>query len=205
MIQSIKTSTQAQVKNQLNLHKITFATNPACVARYPYATLLIICTKLEQSPVDNLPKKSNNTPCPTYLVRLMARGKIPFKATVKPEELHCIKFADGLREYAITGKLTATWVHIPNEGKRHPITALIMRAMGMISGAGDYTVNWSTGSGYIEFKNGKNTQTDYQKDFEQWCKAQGVHYEVCRTPTEGFNVLKNWGVLDKSIEYKDIV
>lgn len=204
MIQSIKTSPQAQVKNQLNLQKSAFHKKHACLMRYHYATLLIICTKMEQSLVDNLPQKSSRTPCPTYLVKLMARGKIPFKATVKPEEKMSIKFADGLREYTLTGKLSAVWHHSPNEGKRHPITGLIMRAMGMLPGVADYTFTWRGGSGHIELKTAKNTQSDYQKDYEKWCEAKGVHYEVCRTPTEGFNVLKNWGVLDKSIEYKDL-
>lgn len=201
---NIKSPYQAQVKNGENilfLHVKYFA---AC-QNYPRRdTLLIICSKMGHFIVDNSVKTYTALSLPSSLVRLMSRGKIPWKATVKPEERISIEFADALRGYTLTGELSAVWHHNPNEGKRHPITGIIMRAMGMLPGVADYTFTWLGGSGHIELKTGKNTQSDYQKDYEQWCAAQGVHYEICRTPTEGFDVLKNWGVLDKSTTYKDL-
>lgn len=203
---NIKIPTQAQVKKQQNLIFLCGKDFGSC-QNYPHhATLLIICSKMVHVGhfVDNSINTASRPTLPAYLMRLMSRGKIPMKATVKPEERLSIEFADGLREYTITGKLSAVWHHNPNEGKRHPITAMIMKAMGMIPGVADYTFTWRGGSGHIELKTAKNTQSDYQKDYEKWCEASGVPYEVCRTPIEGFNVLKNWGVLDKSVTHKDL-
>lgn len=150
---------------------------------------------------------------PPFLIRLMSRAKIPMRATVKPEERISIQFADGLREYTLTGQLTACWHHNPNEGKRHPFTALIMKAMGLISGVGDFTFTWGSlelegnfyrpsGGGHIEMKFGKGKQTPLQQDYQSWCELNGVPYVICRTPTEGLDVLKNWKVLDAKVEYK---
>lgn len=201
---NIKSHYQAQVKNGENIIFLRVKNFAACQG-YPHRdNLLIICSKMGHFIVDNSVKTSSPPSLPASLVRLMSRGKIPWKATVKPEEKLSIQFADGLREYSLTGKLTAVWHHNPNEGKRHPITGLIMRAMGMLPGVADYTFTWRGGGGHIELKTAKNTQSDYQKDYEQWCVSNGVPYVVCKTPIEGFDVLKNWGVLDKTITYKDL-
>lgn len=133
---------------------------------------------------------------PAHLIMLMKLSPLAKVTRLGDEDRICIEFATRLRELTVKRKLHAVWEHIPNEGKRSLVAALILRAMGLIAGAGDYSFSWGTGSGFIEFKaSEKRKQTTYQIAFEEWCKEEGVKYSVCHTADEGIAVLEKWGVI----------
>lgn len=135
------------------------------------------------------------SPIDYALTMLMSRSKIPWKCKLEPEQKECVDFADILRMATLNNKLKAVWCHVPNEGKRHPFVAIILKAMGMLPGALDYWFIWETGGGLIEFKIGKNKPTDHQQYFMTWCDVHKVPKAVCYSKEAGVEVLKSWGVL----------
>lgn len=129
------------------------------------------------------------------LFRLMNRDKIPWQCKLKSEEIISIEFADALRKATLEGRLKAVWCHVPNEGKRHVFVAMIMKAMGLLSGALDYWFIWDTGGCVIEFKAGKNKLSEFQEYFFTWCESKNVPKAVCYSPESGLEVLKKLGAL----------
>lgn len=141
----------------------------------------------------------NHSPNP-----LMWRPKIPAKCgrndvELKPEERISIDFADELRELTRLKLLDALWFHIPNEGKRGWLIALIMRAMGMIPGVADYIFIWrymdAWKVAFIEVKAGDNKQTPEQWHFQLWAESLGIPYSICRSKPEAINKLAEWGAI----------
>ncbi len=150
-----------------------------------------------------------NIDSPDYAITmLMSRGKIPMHAHVEPEEGICIDFADLMRKATVSGRYRGIWGHIPNEGKRHPLVALVLKAMGLIPGSTDFYFIWDGGGGVIEFKvparvriNGKGKlvrvpateRSPYQNYFRAWCVEKRVRYALCYEPDEAMSVLEGWG------------
>jgi hypothetical protein len=131
----------------------------------------------------------------------MSRDKIPYIwgkkfVILKPEEKMSVEFADKLRELTLQKQLRCLWCHIPNEGKRSLLTALIIKASGMIPGVGDFLFCWGGGSAFIELKAGKNKQSIHQKNFELWCKENDVDYALCYSVEAAIGVLHDWGLID---------
>lgn len=127
-----------------------------------------------------------------FLHALMMRDKIPMRVTLKPEEKLSVEIADFNRAATLDGRLKALWFHIPNEGKRHPLVGLIMRAMGMLSGVADFCI---FGHGFIEIKCGKNTLSPAQENFKKWCESLGIKWAEARSMEEYQGILKEWGAL----------
>ncbi len=128
-------------------------------------------------------------PTPAFLLKLMDRPRIPMfwgrrPVTLEPEQRESIDLASDLRHLTLTGKYTGIWFHIPNEGKRGKLVALILRAMGLITGAPDYVFIWSGGSLLVELKVGKNDQTPKQRMFQQWAEHCGITYALCYSKEE---------------------
>lgn len=135
------------------------------------------------------------------IISLMRRSNLSRNTRLHKEQRLCVEFADLLRYYTLDGTLKTIWLHIPNESKRSIIVALLLRAMGMITGAADYVFCWHNGSGFIEFKVGTNKQTESQKEFQVWCDSLGVKYAVSYSVDDGIDILRKWGVLEnKEIE-----
>lgn len=126
---------------------------------------------------------------------LLTRDKIPFTANVKEEERICIEFADLLRALHITGGYKGIFGHLANEGKRHPLTGLIMAAMGMIPGSPDYFFMGPWGHGVIEFKAPKGTIQATQRLYQDWCDVHQVPHAYARSAKEGLAVLRSWGAI----------
>lgn len=135
------------------------------------------------------------SPAEYALMRLMSRDKIPWKCKLKSEELMAVELADALRRATLDGKLHAVWCHVPNEGKRHPFVAIIMKAMGMLPGSLDYWFIWENGGGLIELKSGKNKPSEFQEYFITWCEQRRVNKAVCYSVDSALEVLRGWGVL----------
>lgn len=133
-------------------------------------------------------------PKPNF-IKLMLRPKLNWKWDVQPEQRLCIEFTDALRAETLENKLKAVWFHVPNEGSRHNIVGAILKAMGMLPGIPDYAFLWEGGSGFIEFKAGKNGLSDWQEVVQGWCDKQGVKFALVRSSNEALDTLRQWGVL----------
>lgn len=112
-----------------------------------------------------------------------------------PEDRIAIEFAAELRKASIEGRLKAVWLHVPNESKRSKAAGAIARALGLIPGTADYLFLHADGSFALECKGPDGKQTENQKDFEQWCRTQGVPYQMFRTVEEGLGYVRDYGVL----------
>lgn len=132
---------------------------------------------------------------PRFLIELLSRGKLPWATRVKPEENLCISISDMLRQASLTGRLTAVWSHVPNEGKRHMKVACIMKAMGLLPGTPDYFFAWAGGSGLIEVKTDKGRMSENQIYYQSWCASLGVRHNVCRSLEAVHDTLAGWGIL----------
>lgn len=160
----------------------------------------------------------------TTLTLLMSRAKVPWRAKVNPEEKECIVFADRMRHLTVQGHYKGIWTHVCNEGKRHVLVALILRAMGLIKGFPDYVFIWPDSDGhraaFIEFKaperqridkKGKavkvaqTEQTDYQRLFEKWAVSCGLPYAVCLTTDQALAKLKEWGAIPHTLHFPPMV
>lgn len=130
---------------------------------------------------------------------LMARSKIPMQATLNPEEGMCVRFADLMREYTDKEIYKGIWLHIPNERKAHVFTMIILKAMGVITGAWDYVFIGPWGAGCLEFKQGANTLSDYQRYFRFWLRKWDIPHEEVRTVEQALQALKKWGALPEQL------
>ena len=71
----------------------------------------------------------------------------------------------------------------------------LARIAGLITGASDYLFLWDGGSGVLEAKSKTGSLTPSQKDWRDWCQANGVRHAVFRSVDEGEAQLRSWGVL----------
>jgi hypothetical protein len=69
------------------------------------------------------------------------------------------------------------------------------KAMGQRAGFPDLMILYNGIAYFIEFKHGKGTQTQSQKDFQADLAATGFdHYAVIRSIDELVEILKEWGL-----------
>lgn len=135
---------------------------------------------------------------------LMSRPKIPWKVgnrviVIEPEQKLCIQFADKMRELTASGAYEGIWLHIPNERKAHVFTMMILRAMGVITGAWDYIFIGPWGCACLEFKEGSNTLSEYQRYFRFWLRKWDIPHEEVRTVAQAISALKKWGALKEEL------
>lgn len=136
-----------------------------------------------------------------WLISLMDRAKLNWNWKIDPEQRITIEFADFMRQQALEGGYHGVWFHVPNEGKRHKITACIMKAMGMLAGVPDFIFIWKNkqtgllGAGFIEMKTPGNKQSPSQKDFQAWAEFWGIPYAVHNDAGNAAYQLKQWGAL----------
>lgn len=186
-----------------------FCTHKCCPdnARYYVIELIMQNDYLSRRDAEELLSKliyerfiENNRMIPSFLIQLMCRIKIPAvwgrkHVVLEPEQKISVDLADALRELTLRRKIRAVWLHIPNEGKRSQLVAMILKAMGLIPGAPDFLFCWGEGSAFIELKAGRNKQSDSQKHFELWCISSDVKYEVCYSADAALTKLKSWGII----------
>lgn len=131
------------------------------------------------------------------MLRLM--GFKNFKGRTGEEDRLSIEVAIWLRAMTLTGRLRATWTHIPHEvaarGKFANIHMAKARALGLIKGSSDFVFVWPDGGGWIELKTPTGSLSPEQRDFRDWCEAKGCHHAVCRSLEEVQQKLFSWGVL----------
>lgn len=136
---------------------------------------------------------------PYAITTLMSRSKINSRWELQPEQRECIKFADELRIATKEGRLKAVFCHVPNEGRRHLITALIMKAMGLIPGSFDYWFIGKEKGCLIEFKRPDEKLPkdfkDNQKHFALWAQSVGVPCYLHNTVAGALESLRKEGLL----------
>jgi hypothetical protein len=130
-----------------------------------------------------LPKrfaKATSVTAAQAIAILMAHpGLLPhFK--LHPEQRLSIALAEAMRAHTLSGAYRGVWFCVQNEGRRHRITALIQKAMGLIPGVSDFVFVWTGGALLAELKVGSNGQTDNQEHFQMWCGHCGLAYGVFR-------------------------
>ena len=130
-----------------------------------------------------------------YIIRLMRYTPLSRSLRLGPEDRIAIEFANELRKASLEGRLRCIWMHCPNEGKRSSAAGAIARALGLIPGTPDYLFMSSKGSFALECKAPGGKQNENQKDFEQWCEAQRVPYQVFYTAAQGLEYCRAYGVL----------
>jgi len=123
------------------------------------------------------------------LMELILPNKAISAASLKPEQAICVEFANSMRQLTLEKKLPYIWFHIPNEflpsTRVNYSFELKQKHMGKFSGVPDYCFLSENDSFFIEFKAGKGKQSPNQKTFEGWCATQDVPYFLCRTYSEG--------------------
>lgn len=129
------------------------------------------------------------------LLSLLWRPKIPMHMRLGDEDRICVQAADYLRLLCLEESKKLVWFHPANEGKRHRLIALLLKAMGLIPGTPDIVILWGNGCGLIELKSKKGRQNDNQKYFQAWAEYCGVPYAVCRSVDEVRSNLRKWGAL----------
>jgi hypothetical protein len=104
-----------------------------------------------------------------------------------------VKYLEG-REKAV-GDLT--FLHIPNEGKRHPVSGYALKKQGMRPGAPDLIV-WLKGKRVVQIElksmTGKISAT--QQAFCQTLEALGHEYWVVKQPDTSSAVKKVEAIID---------
>lgn len=128
-----------------------------------------------------------------------------FKGRAGEEDNLAIDVASMLRVATMEGRFLGTWTCIPHEvGAVRPGSSAFRlaqaryakaKAMGLITGSGDYVFVWPDGGAWIELKSRKGSLSDHQRDFKQWCIATGSRYAVCRSVAEVEENLISWGAL----------
>jgi hypothetical protein len=91
----------------------------------------------------------------------------------------CVKWFSAVYPY-----LGPLFFSVPNGAKTKHTEAQWMKAEGMKKGIADLILQVPSGtysSLNIEMKSHKGVQSQEQKDYEQWVKAAGGQYVVCRT------------------------
>ena len=91
--------------------------------------------------------------------------------------------------------MSAVWAHPANELCKPDAATAVARALGLITGTGDYLFLWRDGSGVIEAKSATGSLTPAQRDFRDWCADRGVRWAKIRTADQGEVTLREWGVL----------
>jgi hypothetical protein len=155
------------------------------------------------------------------LITILCRPALQ-RISLQPEEALCVAVADRLRVLSLDGRLRAIWTHVGNE---NPVSSKLRvaslhgakrRAMGVISGAGDFVFTWGSGSGWIELKleggdayiarvgeklalrkRAPSQLSQTQRQFQGWAVALGVPHRVCRSVAQVEATLTQWGVLER--------
>jgi hypothetical protein len=84
---------------------------------------------------------------------------------------------------------------VPNGGSRNKKEAANMKAAGVVAGVADLILlipNDTYGALCIELKHGKNSQTDFQKDWQTSTEAHGNKYAVIYSLEDFISLIKQY-------------
>lgn len=91
------------------------------------------------------------------------------------------------------------WMHIPNGEKRDPVSAAILKGMGVKPGAADGLilgthVHHGLPFFWLELKSKDGRLSDDQKDWRDWCLAIGAGWALCRSLGDVHAALADAGI-----------
>ena len=114
---------------------------------------------------------------------------------LKPEQKICVEFSNYLREQTMQKNFPYIWFHVPNEfyrdsQKKGGLFGNILTAMGRIPGVADYCFIGKNNSFFIEFKTKYGKLSPSQNFFEKWANEKEINYFVCRSASEGIEVVE---------------
>lgn len=116
-----------------------------------------------------------------------------YKFRLSEEGMCCLPFADWLRAHKIK------FLHIPNEGKRHPLEGLAQKALGLNPSASDYLIlskvplHPEARGVFIEMKTLKGTATEGQLKFLDSVKEEGNIGTVCYGCDDAIKFMESLG------------
>lgn len=127
------------------------------------------------------------------LTKLLLPHKQISYALLKEEQKMCIEFANHMRQLSLNGNFPYVWFHIANEfiptSRVNFSFDLKQKHMGKITGLPDYCFMSANDNFFIEFKTAKGKQSENQKLFEEWCKANDIKYYLCRSSKDGIDLV----------------
>lgn len=140
------------------------------------------------------------------LNQLLSRSALPWnigkkRLVLDPEQKLSVGVADRLRELTqeyydsnrVRG-LRAVWCHVANERQAGWFTFLLLKAMGMLTGALDYWFVWEGGGGLIELKVDGDLSPE-QEYFITWSQGFKVPCRICRNVDDVIDTLIGWGAI----------
>lgn len=84
---------------------------------------------------------------------------------------------------------------VPNGGKRNAVTGAILKREGVKAGVADIVILRNPGQcALIEVKTVAGSLSNSQKDFRDWCAANGFPFAVVRSVGDVQAALTDWGV-----------
>lgn len=126
-----------------------------------------------------------------YAITMLMSRQMPQNVRLHPEQRLSVDLAEAMRAHTAAGRYKGVWFCVQNEAKRHRITAMIQKAMGLIPGVTDFVFVWEGGALFVELKAGSNKQTESQRFFAVWCRQARLTYVLCRSVAEVEATLRN--------------
>jgi hypothetical protein len=117
---------------------------------------------------------------------------------LKAEAKICYEFANHLRQLSLDKKLNGIWFHIPNEisANNNPAYGYLQACLGKMPGAPDYIFLNDKTNLLLEFKAGKNKQSENQILFEKWATTHNIPYHVVYSAKNAYEILeKNYFII----------
>lgn len=81
---------------------------------------------------------------------------------------------------------------VPNGGSRNSIEAYHLKKEGALAGVSDLIVVAHCSVLFVEMKNEKGRQTEFQKDFQRKVEMLGFEYAVCRSLDDFMGKVSEW-------------
>lgn len=116
-----------------------------------------------------------------------------YKFRLSEEGMCCLAFADWLRAHKIK------FLHIPNEGRRHPLEGLAQKALGLNPSASDYLITsrvpaYPGARGvFLEMKSLTGKLTDGQREFLRSMSDEGYITTSCHGGDEAIKFMQSLG------------
>lgn len=127
----------------------------------------------------------------------LQQGKRLRRPRNEPEHALQVAFTNWRRSPATLKRYPQLrWAYaVPNGGKRTKRTAGRLKAEGLEAGVFDYCIPVPRGGYaglYLEFKAGKGTLTDLQRDFRHFAEEQGYYCAVAWDLTTAMGLVENY-------------
>ena len=98
----------------------------------------------------------------------------------------------------------ATLFSVPNEGKRSPVMAELLKSMGMLPGVTDLVIVADDGPAhFMEVKTETGQLSKKQAAFRDRCEARGLPWSLCRSVDQALAAVRGWGLIGAASRLPD--